>query len=222
MNIKEDILSALRYLTADGWNTDKAIAPCIAAYFDIAKGMSVLPEHTKWFTGFKSLRPEQISVVILGQDPYPTRGKAVGRSFGLPHGWPKINSSILNIKNRVEETQGGKLDLTLESWQNQGVLCLNTRLTVIEGKPMSHAGIGWEKFVKSILVQLDSLPNPPVLLLWGAEAQKMAHGLKNCPQLKTSHPCKFSAHRGFLKMNHFSETNEILASRGQSPIKWTI
>lgn len=198
-----------------------ALSAVRRAQKDIKAGKSVLPAPNKWFAAFEGLSLDKVKVVILGQDPYPTKGKAVGRAFGLPKGWPKINSSIENIRDVVESTQGGKLDLTLESWQKQKVLLLNTRLTVIEGKPMSHAGIGWEEFVAEVLTYLNELSKPPVLMLWGAEAQKFEKYASNCIKFKTSHPCKFSAHRGFLKMDHFTEVNKCLVARGQTPIRWT-
>lgn len=182
---------------------------------------TVLPDPGLVFEAFKNLDPDEVRVLILGQDPYPTKGKPVGRAFALPKNWPKINSSIANIRDVVERTQGGKLDLTLDHWQKQGVLLLNTRLTVRENAPMSHAGIGWEPVIACVLRTLNALPQPPIAMLWGNEAQKFEKLLPRAVVLKTSHPCKFSAHRGFMQMNHFTTANATLELAGKSKIYWT-
>jgi uracil-DNA glycosylase len=166
------------------------------------------------------LRPCDIRVVILGQDPYPQPGKATGLAFSIPSGWPKINSSIKNIIDEVYRDTGQLIDPTLESWHAQGVFLINTRLTVESNKPMSHAGIGWEPLIKDVLIYLDSLDQPIIFLAWGREAQKMLKDIARHPVLKTSHPCKFSAHRGFKGCGHFSAVNKYLLERGSVPIQW--
>ncbi len=180
----------------------------------------VLPPEDLIFRAFELTEFKDVKVVILGQDPYPLRGKATGLSFGVPNGWPKINSSLENVLNEVRASYSlNPIDLSMESWARQGVLMLNTRLTVLEGKPMSHAGIGWEKFTKRVLQELsDSNPNI-IYMLWGREAQKAARHVKGI-KLETSHPCKFSGHRGFQGCAHFSRANAQLLALGESAIDW--
>lgn len=180
----------------------------------------VLPSEDLIFRAFELTKFDDVKVVILGQDPYPTRDKAIGLSFGVPVGWPTINSSLKNIINETTSCFGrASADLSMESWARQGVLMLNTRLTVLEGKPMSHAGIGWEKFTKRVLQELSD-SNPSIIyMLWGREAQKAARHVKGI-KLETSHPCKFSAHRGFKGCRHFSRANAELLALGESAIDW--
>lgn len=194
------------------------------------------PLSTDVFNAFRYFEPEQTKVVILGQDPYHTEGKASGLAFGYHRNYRgRIDSSLASVIDEVIRTEGGSIertidliegfDISLESWAKQGVLLLNTRLTVEPGKPMSHAGLGWEPEIEHVLTTLCELPGPRVFMLWGAEARKTfpclirpSWGSKLV--LETSHPCKFSAHRGFNGCNHFALANEWLASQGQETIKW--
>lgn len=189
-------------------------------YNDMAKSR-VLPDFGNVFRALNELDPENIRVIILGQDPYPTFGKAIGRSFGVPKDYHKINSSLLNILNEVSSDIGKPVkDISFQQWAKQGVLMLNTRLTVVEGQPMSHAGIGWETFIDCVLDVLNNVYRPGVVMLWGTEAKKLRKKLSAWHALETSHPCKFSAHRGFIGCKHFSKTNKELVKRGLKPIEW--
>lgn len=205
----------------------------------------VCPSKENVFRAFTYFAPEDTRVVILGQDPYHSIGvvptgsgvspmfrtvhKACGLSFGYNPEWTDpADSSLGNIIDEVLDSCGGhvnEFDRSLNSWAKQGVLLLNTRLTVEAGKPMSHAGIGWEGPIEHLLTELCTMPGPRVFMLWGAEARKSFPCLVRPSWddklvLETSHPCKFSAHRGFNGCQHFTKANDWLAKHGQEKIKW--
>jgi uracil-DNA glycosylase len=190
------------------------------------------------------IAPEDVRVVILGQDPYHTPGKANGLAFGYNESYTgPVDSSLYNIIEEIEssgypthhscnidgiEIFSALVDRSLESWARQGVLLLNTRLTVETGKPMSHAGIGWEPEITNVLRKIDELHGDKVVwLLWGAEAIKSAEkagvttSRKNV--IHTSHPCRFSnnatAHP-FSGSHCFRRANEYLESVELNTIKW--
>lgn len=187
---------------------------------DRLTGPNVAPARGDVFQALREVAPEDIRVVILGQDPYPTPGRARGVAFGYhPEYKGQPVSSLANIMD-----ESGATDITLRSWTEQGVLLLNTRLTVEHGKPMSHAGLGWEPLVQELITEL--LDRPIVWILLGGEARKVYHRARretrtNGIALTTSHPCKFSAHRGFLGSGIFRDANDTLMSElGYFPIKW--
>lgn len=202
-------------------------------------GPVICPAQENIFRAFTYFSPRDTKVVILGQDPYhhtlEGKYKAWGLSFGYNPEWSgAVNSSLLNVLAEVERNEGPRFSeesfrdyCSLESWAKQGVLLLNTRLTVEAHKPMSHAGIGWEKPVGDILNWVFNNIDC-VFLLWGAEARKTfekATGINielEAPVgvFSASHPCKYSAHRGFNGCGHFSKANEWLVASGQEPIKW--
>lgn len=180
----------------------------------------ICPRIPDIFKAFEETPPSKTKVIILGQDPYHTPGKARGVAFGYHFSyWGKIDSSLANI---IKEVGDFKADTTLSQWTKQGVLLLNTRLTVKEGKPMSHKGIGWESIIQQYLTELTRKKKNLVILLWGAEAQKYRKFLDEEDNLilETSHPCRFSAHLGFLGCGHFDKTNEYLKSKDIKPIIW--
>jgi len=159
-----------------------------------------------------------VRAVILGQDPYATPGRAVGRAFALSG--PKLQPSLRNIFKEVERCCGTKpQDPTLEGWQSQGVLLLNVCLTVCHHKSGSHEGRGWERFTDRAIQILDARPGPLVFLLWGSKARAKSALLKNHPVLETAHPAY--AHQGFSGCGHFAKANELLAESGAAPIDWT-
>lgn len=172
--------------------------------------------------------PAETRVVILGQDPYHTKGKACGLSFGIARSWAESNpgkilySSFGNVwAEATGRTEISFPEVELEQWARQGVLLLNTQLTVEEGKPLSHAGM-WDEFVAAILQQV---PSDVAWLAWGTEARAVAEKYAK-PELliSTSHPCKYSATRGnnpFVGSKCFDKANEYLTSVGKEPIKWT-
>lgn len=174
------------------------------------------------FRAIEELPPSQTRVVILGQDPYHTPGKASGLAFGYHHEYQgPIDSSLANILEEVRANTGGSVwtDETLEHWMHEGVLLLNTRLTTETGEPMAHAGLGWEGVVRDYL---RSLPEGLVYMLWGREARLYKSALPEGEKLvlETSHPCRYSAHLGFQGCGHFSRANEYLESKGLAPIRW--
>lgn len=218
-------------------------ATTVAYAATAADGPVICPERENVFRAFSYFKPEDTRVVILGQDPYhsvvspdprsstqfdPIR-KASGLAFGYHKDWRgRIDSSLQNVLNEIVRTEGGtgaEIDRSLQHLAQQGVLLLNTGLTVEAGRPLSHSGIGWEAPIEQILTTLCELPGPRVFLLWGAKARDAFPCLirpswDDKLVLETSHPCKFSAHRGFNGCGHFEKTNEHLVAMGKESIKW--
>ena len=168
---------------------------------------------------------DKVKVVILGQDPYHEEGQAQGLCFSVPRG-VKIPPSLVNIYQELHDDLGlpipGHGNLT--HWAEQGVLLLNTVLTVRAHQAFSHRGIGWEQFTDAILAAVNAQDRPIVFLLWGSPAQKKAQMLDNPKHLilKAPHPSPLSAYRGFFGCRHFSKTNEFLTKAGIEPIDWQI
>jgi uracil-DNA glycosylase len=159
-----------------------------------------------------------VRAVILGQDPYATPGRAVGRAFALAG--PKLQPSLRNIFKEVERCCGARpQDPTLNGWQSQGVLLLNVCLTVCHHRSGSHEGLGWERFTDRALEILDARAGPLVFLLWGSKARQKRALLTRHPVLETAHPAY--AHQGFSGCGHFTKANKFLAEAGASPIDWT-
>lgn len=167
----------------------------------------------------------KVKAVIIGQDPYHGKGQAMGLCFSVNRGIA-IPPSLENIYKELHDDTGFLIpdhgDLT--KWAEQGVLLLNTILTVRAHKPLSHANIGWEQFTDAVIKEVNKIDRPVVFLLWGAPAGKKASMLDNPSHLilKAPHPSPLSAYRGFFGCRHFSKTNEFLTSRGSSPIDWQI
>ena len=185
---------------------------------------TVYPPAADVFNALKLTAPEQVKVVILGQDPYHGPGQAHGLSFSVPDG-VKLPPSLRNILKAIqvdypEQPQPANGDLT--RWAKQGVLLLNTVLTVQAGNAHSHANWGWETFTDRVIERLAAEQQGIVFLLWGAHAQKKARlidGDRHCV-LKTVHPSPLSAHRGFFDAHHFRKANDYLVSIGREPIRW--
>ena len=185
----------------------------------------VYPEMNKMFNAFNNTSFSEVKVVILGQDPYHGANQANGLSFSvnadapLP---PSLKNIFQEINNDVGETHLKHGDLT--SWTKQGVLLINSSLTVIKGKAGSHATIGWEIFTDNIIKKLSSQRNDLVFILWGNYAiSKEALINKNGHLvLKSAHPSPLSAYRGFWNSKHFSKTNSFLKKRDKKPIDWKI
>lgn len=196
----------------------------------------VCPHRRDVFRAFKDLSPTQVRVVVLGQDPYHAVNskydisatyKAMGRAFAYSPLWTgPVNSSLLNIILEAG-AEPSTFDTSLQHWVDQGVLLLNTRLTVLEEQPMSHAGIGWEGAIRKVLLHIaTAIPNV-VWLLWGSEARAAADdvGMGSASPLviATTHPCKYSNTRGavpFTGSDCFGRVNERLIELGQKPIDW--
>jgi uracil-DNA glycosylase len=176
------------------------------------------------FKAFDLCELSKTKVVILGQDPYHTPGKANGLAFGYHEDYKsKPVSSLRNIVDEVYRSTGQTVtDTTLESWAKQGVLLLNTRLTTTEGQPMAHAGLGWEDFVEEVIIGLNSSANPIVWMLWGNEAKAFKDLIDNPHHLilDSSHPSSYSYKRGFEGCDHFNRANEFLIERNKPNIRW--
>ena len=165
-----------------------------------------------------------VKVVILGQDPYHGAGQAHGLCFSVQRG-VKLPPSLQNIYKEIESDIGAKMPLhgDLTSWAKQGVLLLNTTLTVREGRPQSHLGQGWEILTDIIIQRLNESPKPIVYILWGSNARSKKKYItnKNHLVLETVHPSPLSAYNGFFGCKHFSKANEFLGLNGIEPVNWT-
>ncbi len=184
----------------------------------------VYPPEALQYTAFSLTPPESVRVVILGQDPYHEAGQAQGLAFSVPSG-VKIPPSLRNIYKERESDLG--IPPTphgdLSAWAEQGVLLLNTVLTVEEGKANAHSKYGWQWFTDGVVKALAELPQPIVFILWGAQAwKKEALTASDHPRLvlKAAHPSPLSAYRGFFDSRPFSRTNAFLHSHGQPAIDW--
>ncbi|MDC0644232.1 uracil-DNA glycosylase [Crocinitomicaceae bacterium] len=184
----------------------------------------VFPSDDEVFNAFKLCDFNQVKVVILGQDPYPTMGHAHGLSFSVKEHVKPLPKSLNNIfkalSNDLNQTPPVHGNLT--HWAQQGVLLLNAVLTVEEGKPDSHKGIGWEQFTNAVIQNLSNEKQHLVFLLWGAKAQakKVLIDTQKHYVLMAPHPSPLSAYRGFFDCKHFSKTNEYLAKNRISMINW--
>ena len=203
-------------------------------YFQLLKNMlntflsnhntKVFPSEDEVFNAFKLCDFNQVKVVILGQDPYPTMGHAHGLSFSVKEHVKPLPKSLNNIfkalSNDLNQTPPVHGNLT--HWAQQGVLLLNAVLTVEEGKPDSHKGIGWEQFTNAVIQNLSNEKQHLVFLLWGAKAQakKVLIDTQKHYVLMAPHPSPLSAYRGFFDCKHFSKTNEYLAKNRISMINW--
>ena len=184
----------------------------------------VFPEEKNVFTALELTPFESVKVVILGQDPYHGFGQAHGLSFSVQKGTP-LPPSLKNIYKELQEDIGGELPTEgdLSHWAKQGVLLLNTVLTVEEGNANSHKGMGWEKLTNRLIESLNELTHLVIFILWGKPAQDKEKLITNPNHviLKAPHPSPLSAYRGFFGSKPFSRVNDILIQQGQTPIRWT-
>lgn len=186
----------------------------------------VYPEFKNRYNAFKLTPINKVKVVILGQDPYHNYGEANGLAFSVNKG-VKLPPSLRNIFKELKEDLGCEIPNhgDLSKWANQGVLLLNTALSVEENKPNSHQDI-WKPFTLSVLKKL--LKYNPVFILWGKKSQEFFYeAIKprknlNIDVLQSAHPSPFSANRGFFGCKHFSKCNEILIKKNLTPIDWDI
>lgn len=187
---------------------------------------TIFPPMNDIFNALRYTSYENTRVVILGQDPYHGRGQAHGLCFSVKAGI-QPPPSLQNIYKEIKTDTGIENDLSygeLTSWAKQGVLLLNTVLTVREGSANSHKGMGWEIFTDRVISELNRKNSPVVFLLWGANARNKAMIIDNPIHIKLScaHPSPLSAYNGFFGCRHFSKTNEILIKSGQTPIDWKL
>ncbi len=185
--------------------------------------VNVYPPGREIFAAFDASSFDNTKVVIIGQDPYHGPGQANGLCFSVAPGVP-FPPSLLNIFKEVNADTGAPIpsDGDLSRWARQGVLLLNSSLTVKEHQPKSHSGIGWETFTDAAVNALSEHRDNLVFLLWGSDAiRKGAKIDRNRHLVLTSpHPSPLSAHRGFFGNHHFSKANEYLVAHGKSPIVW--
>ena len=183
----------------------------------------VFPEEKNVFNALELTPFESVKVVILGQDPYHGFGQAHGLSFSVQKGTP-LPPSLKNIYKELQEDIGGELPTEgdLSHWAKQGVLLLNTVLTVEEGNANSHKGMGWERLTNRLIESLNELKHPVIFILWGKPAQDKEKLITNSNHviLKAPHPSPLSAYRGFFGSKPFSRVNDILIQQGQTPIRW--
>ena len=183
----------------------------------------VFPEEKNVFRALELTPFESVKVVILGQDPYHGFGQAHGLSFSVQKG-TLLPPSLRNIYKELQDDLGGELPTEgdLSDWAKQGVLLLNTVLTVEEGNANSHKGMGWETLTNRLIESLNELNHPVIFILWGKPAQDKEKLITNPSHviLKAPHPSPLSAYRGFCGSKPFSKVNEILIQQGQTPIRW--
>ena len=183
----------------------------------------IYPDMYDIFNALKYTPFADTRAVIIGQDPYHGPGQAHGICFSVKKGVP-LPPSLVNIYKEITDDLGVTMPQhgELTGWAKQGVLLLNTVLTVRAGQPNSHKDKGWEIFTDRVISELNRKETPIVFLLWGANAEKKARVITNPihKKLITVHPSPLSAYRGFFGCRHFSKANEILISSGQPPIKW--
>lgn len=186
---------------------------------------TVYPPSEEIFTAFNLTDINDVKVLILGQDPYHEPGQAHGLSFSVKPG-VAIPPSLLNIYKELEDELSLYIPNNgyLEKWAKQGVLMLNTVLTVRAHNANSHKGIGWEEFTDAAIMALNELDKPIVYMLWGSNARSKAKMLNNKKQLvlEAPHPSPLSSYRGFFGCNHFIKCNEFLKANGLSEIDWQI
>ncbi|MBR2836899.1 uracil-DNA glycosylase [Candidatus Saccharibacteria bacterium] len=182
----------------------------------------VYPKKALVFAAFRT-NLDDVKVVILGQDPYHTPGAAEGLAFSVPLGQP-IPPSLVNIYKEIDADVGAHTNPTghLSNWQNQGVILLNTVLTVEAHKPGSHRGKGWETFTTEVIKYLNERQPHLVFMLWGRDARSKAALVDRSRHLvlEAAHPSPLSAHNGFFGCRHFSKCNDFLEQNGLTPIKW--
>jgi len=205
---------------------DKQYFKALDSYLKSKKNLNIYPPKDSWFKALEYSSFEKTKVIILGQDPYHQEGQAEGLSFSTPKGIV-IPPSLRNI---FKELQSDDVSFSkpehgnLVSWANQGVLLLNSVLTVEQNSPASHANKGWENFTDKVIKILSGNKNNLVFILWGAYANKKSELIDSSKHLILSapHPSPFSAYKGFFGSRHFSKTNNYLESTNQEAIDWSI
>lgn len=185
----------------------------------------VFPPPADVFHALELNAPDNVRVLIVGQDPYHDDGQAHGLAFSVKSG-TRLPPSLLNIYKELETDLGVPRSKSgnLEAWANQGVLLLNTSLTVRAHEAASHKNKGWEKLTDAIIHAVSSQANPVVFVLWGAHAQKklpLVDGTRHTV-IQSAHPSPLSAHNGFFGSKPFSKVNAALTAAGQMPIDWRV
>ncbi|WP_344970790.1 uracil-DNA glycosylase [Streptosporangium fragile] len=190
---------------------------------EVAEGRQYLPSGPNVLRAFQ--QPfDQVKVLLVGQDPYPTPGHPIGLSFSVAADVRPIPGSLRNIYKELTEDLGLPMpsngDLT--PWTEQGVLLLNRVLTVMPGKPASHRGKGWEEITEQAIKALAARGKPLVAILWGRDARNLRPMLGDVPAIESAHPSPLSARSGFFGSRPFSRTNELLEKQGATPVDWKL
>jgi uracil-DNA glycosylase len=190
-------------------------------------GKTIYPKKSEYFNAFNSTPFEKVAVVILGQDPYHGPDQAHGLSFSVPKGVaapPSLVNIFKEIRADLGLSAGDFQHGNLQNWADQGVLLLNSVLTVEQGRAASHQGRGWETFTDKVISELNDNRRGIVFMLWGAYAGKKGAVIDDRKHLvlKAPHPSPLSAHRGFLGCRHFSQANDYLVQHGMRPIDWRL
>lgn len=216
-----------------GWKTllgeefDKDYMHLLKTFLRAEKdqGKRIFPHSSLWFNALNSTPPDKVKVVILGQDPYPTPGHAHGLCFSVNPEVKPLPKSLLNIYQELQDDLGIiNHNGHLQHWAEQGVLLLNSVLTVESGKANSHQGKGWETFTDAVISQLNTQPRPIAFVLWGSYAQKKGCIIDSNKHfvLRAPHPSPLSAYRGFFGSKPFSQINQFLQDTGQQSIDWSV
>ncbi|MBQ4480424.1 MAG: uracil-DNA glycosylase [Victivallales bacterium] len=205
---------------------DIAEAPLAAVAEERTKGVVIYPPPGQIFRALELVAPEEVRAVILGQDPYHEPGQAMGLAFAVPSECKKLPPSLKNILKEYAADLGRPLpaqpDLT--KWARQGVLLLNTILSVREHAAFSHRDIGWEAVTDAILSSVSALPRRVVFVLWGAPAQAKRGLIDETRHavIASPHPSPLSAYRGFFGSRPFTAVNRLLEEAGRTPIDWSL
>lgn len=205
---------------------DKPYMQELAAFINgrESEGVLVFPLADDRFNAFTSTPIDKVKVVILGQDPYHGAGQAHGLSFSVQP-YEKIPPSLVNIYKEIEVELGLQIPMhgCLSSWAEQGVLLLNTVLTVEESSAGSHQGKGWEQFTDVAIDAINQQCDKVVFMLWGAHAQKKAALIADKHLvLQAPHPSPLSSYRGFFGCGHFKQANEYMSANNKKPIDWSV
>jgi len=187
---------------------------------------TVYPPADQIFNALHLTPLGKVKVVILGQDPYHNVHQAHGLCFSVPEDQREIPPSLINIYRELHDDVGCRMPQTgcLTKWAEQGVLLLNTVLTVRAHQANSHRNHGWEQFTDAIIRAVETQDRPIVYMLWGTPAQSKAPMVTNPKHLvlKAPHPSPLSAYRGFFGCRHFSQCNEFLITHGETPVDWQL
>lgn len=204
------------------------VAPTITAMGDVLRaeldaGHGYLPAGEHVLRAF-TIPLEQVRVLVVGQDPYPTPGHAIGLSFAVAPEVRPLPRSLTNIHRELVDDLAVPPPTTgdLSPWARQGVMLLNRCLTVRPGAPGSHQGRGWEAVTDRAIEVLAARGGPLVAILWGRQARNLAPALGDVPRVESAHPSPLSARNGFFGSRPFSRTNELLARQGADPIDWSL
>ncbi|MCH1554292.1 MAG: uracil-DNA glycosylase [Luminiphilus sp.] len=223
MTLLDELPEAWRQILADILNSNDGRKLEQHLIDLLTQGAEIFPPRHAWFSALDDLTPAETRVVIIGQDPYHGKGQATGHAFAVMPAM-KTPPSLRNIFKLIEVECGARVSSSadLSRLQRQGVMLLNSILTVASGSPRSHSKMGWQAVTDRVLEAVACDPNPTVFLLWGAEAQRKAELLKADHNLVLSgpHPSPLSAYRGFFDCGHLITANDFLTAKGCPAIDW--